>query len=167
MLNEFFAVVVQSVHEHDGLVNKFEGDAALCVFGAPVPQPDHATRALACARKLRERIDALGSGLDAAIGVACGTVVAGHIGAEARFEYTVIGDPVNEAARLTELAKQHAERLLVSGDTVDSAGGGEAAHWCRDGEVVLRGRACPTRLAMPITPRARTRARSAGTVTVR
>ncbi|MEA2132783.1 MAG: adenylate cyclase [Solirubrobacteraceae bacterium] len=154
MLNEFFAAVVLSVHEHGGLVNKFEGDAALCVFGAPVAQPDHATRALACARKLRERIDALDSGLDAAIGVACGTVVAGHIGAEARFEYTVIGDPVNEAARLTELAKQHAERLLVSGDTVESADGEEANRWCRDGEVVLRGRACPTRLAMPIIPRA-------------
>ena len=142
------------MHEHDGLVNKFEGDAALCVFGAPVAQPDHAARALACARELRARIDALDCGLDAAIGVACGTVVAGYIGAETRFEYTVVGDPVNEAARLTELAKQHAERLLVSGDTVDSAGAEEAARWCRDGEVVLRGRECPTRIATPVSPRA-------------
>src|SRR5215210_5674107 len=154
MLNEFFAAVVHSVHEHGGLVNKFEGDAALCVFGTPVAQPDHAARALACARDLRTRIDALGCGLDAAIGVACGTVVAGYIGAEARFEYTVIGDPVNEAARLTELAKQHAERLLASGETVESAGGAEAARWCRDGEVVLRGRERPTRIAVPVSPRA-------------
>jgi adenylate cyclase len=154
MLNEFFEVVVQSVHEREGLVNKFEGDAALCVFGAPVAQPDHAARALACARALRTRIDALECGIDAAIGVASGTVVAGYVGAEARFEYTVIGDPVNEAARLTELAKQHGERLLASGETVDAAGDAEAAHWCTDGEVVLRGRECPTRIAMPAHARA-------------
>jgi adenylate cyclase len=154
MLNEFFEVVVQSVHEREGLVNKFEGDAALCVFGAPVAQPDHAARALACARALRTRIDALECGIDAAIGVASGTVVAGYVGAEARFEYTVIGDPVNEAARLTELAKQHGERLLASGETVDAAGDAEAGHWCTDGEVVLRGRECPTRVAMPAHARA-------------
>ena len=153
LLNQFFEAVVASVHASEGLVNKFEGDAALCVFGAPVAQEDHAQRALACARDLRARIDALDGGLDAAIGVACGTVVAGNVGAEARFEYTVIGDPVNEAARLTELAKQRDERLLVSGDTVDSAGAEEAARWCADGEVVLRGRDCPTRIAVPVSPR--------------
>jgi adenylate cyclase len=149
MLNEFFGAVVEVVTDHGGAVNKFEGDAALCVFGAPVPQDDHAARALACARELRERIDGLDGGLDAAIGVSCGTVVAGHVGAEARFEYTVVGDPVNEAARLTELAKQHDERLLVCGDTVAAAGAAEAAHWATDGEVTLRGRSRPTRIAVP------------------
>ena len=153
LLNEFFDAVVTSVHECGGLVNKFEGDAALCVFGAPVPQDDHAGRALSCARKLRGRVDALAGGLDAAIGVACGTVVAGHIGAEARFEYTVVGDPVNEAARLSELAKQHGERLLASGDIVDAAGGEEAERWALDGEVTLRGRECPTRIAVPAPSR--------------
>ena len=138
------------MHEHEGLVNKFEGDAALCVFGAPVPQEDHAARALASARELRARIDALDGGLDAAIGVASGTAVAGYVGAEARFEYTVVGDPVNEAARLTELAKEHAERLLASGETVVAAGEPEAARWSLDGETVLRGRLCPTRLAIPV-----------------
>ena len=140
-------------HEYGGMVNKFEGDAALCVFGAPVPQDDHARRALACARTLRARLDELDGGLDAAIGVACGTVVAGNVGAEARFEYTVIGDPVNEAARLTELAKQHDQRLLASGDAVDCAGGAEAARWSLDGEVTLRGRECPTRIAVPAPTR--------------
>ena len=149
LLNAFFQVVVAEVHECGGMVNKFEGDAALCVFGAPVPQHDHARRALACARRLRASLDELDGGLDAAIGVACGTVVAGNVGAEARFEYTVIGDPVNEAARLTELAKQHEQRLLASGDAVDCAGGAEAARWESDGEVTLRGRECPTRIAVP------------------
>ena len=93
LLNTFFATVVHVVHAHGGLVNKFEGDAALCVFGAPADQPDHATRALAVARELRIRLDAEAGGLDAAIGVAGGTAVAGYIGAETRFEYTVVGDP--------------------------------------------------------------------------
>jgi adenylate cyclase len=168
LLNRFFDAVVHSVHGHGGLVNKFEGDAALCVFGAPVPQEDHAARALACARELRARIDELDGGLDAAIGVSCGTVVAGHVGAEARFEYTVVGDPVNEAARLTELAKQHDERLLACGDTVDAAGAEEAARWALDGEVTLRGRSCPTRIAVPAPPTARAgRARSAPRLTAR
>jgi adenylate cyclase len=71
------------------------------------------------------------------------------VGAEHRFEYTVIGDPVNEASRLTELAKQRPGRLLASAAAVTCAGDGEAAHWERDGEVTLRGRRTPTRLAVP------------------
>jgi adenylate cyclase len=153
LLNEFFATVVHVVDAHGGLVNKFEGDAAMCVFGAPVEQPDHATRALSVARELRARFDAAPGALDAAIGVACGTAVAGYIGAETRFEYTVLGDPVNEAARLTEIAKRRPSRLLASGDTLLAADGDEAARWQLDGEVVLRGRARTTRLAVPVPAR--------------
>ena len=149
LLNRFFEVVVRVVDDHGGMVNKFEGDAALCVFGAPIEDRDHAARALAAARELRRSLDAEGGGLDAAIGVACGDAVAGYVGSESRFEYTVIGDPVNEASRLTELAKQRPSRLLASADTVDCAGEPEAAHWVVDGEVTLRGRTSPTRLAVP------------------
>jgi len=150
LLNDFFAAVVAVVHDHDGLVNKFEGDAALCVFGAPLAQDDHAARALAAARELRARLDGLDCGLDAAIGVACGRAVAGHVGAEARFEYTVVGNPVNEAARLSELAKQHPGRLLTSAETVGCAGTQESGRWALEGEAVLRGRRTATRLAVPV-----------------
>jgi adenylate cyclase len=149
LLNRFFEIVVSVVDDHGGMVNKFEGDAALCVFGAPIEQGDHAARALAAARDLRARLDAAVEGLDAAIGVACGDAVAGYIGAESRFEYTVIGDPVNEASRLTELAKQRPGRILASADAVTCAGDEEGARWEVDGEVTLRGRSSPTRLAVP------------------
>jgi adenylate cyclase len=151
LLNRFFDTVVGVVDEHGGMVNKFEGDAALCVFGAPIEQPDHAIRALAAARAMRERLAGVEDGLEAAIGVACGDAVAGYVGSESRFEYTVIGDPVNEASRLTELAKQRDARLLASAETVACAGDPEASFWEVDGEVVLRGRRTPTRLAVPRT----------------
>ncbi len=150
LLNDFFAAVVDVVDSHGGLVNKFEGDAALCVFGAPVAHPDHAGCALAAARELRRRLRALDGGLDAAIGVASGTAVAGYVGAETRFEYTVIGDAVNEAARLSDAAKCRPGRLLASAVALERAGDSEAARWRRDGEIVLRGRSTPTRLAIPV-----------------
>jgi adenylate cyclase len=149
LLNGFFATVVEVVGEHGGLVNKFEGDGALCVFGAPTERDDFAAAALAAARELQSRL-ADSSVLDAAIGVSCGTAVAGHIGAEERYEYTVIGDPVNEAARLCELAKRRTGRTLASASMVESAGEPESLHWSFDGEIRLRGRSEPTRLAHPV-----------------
>jgi adenylate cyclase len=145
-LNEFFQVVVEVVDRTGGFVNKFEGDAALCVFGAPIPRDDAITCALTAARLLHERLQDV-RGLSAGIGVSAGTVVAGNVGARERFEYTVIGDAVNEAARLTELAKGHRDRLLVAANALEAADPDEAQHWALDGEVTLRGRAKPTRLA--------------------
>ena len=145
LLNEFFAEVVEAVDEQGGWVNKFEGDAALAVFGAPTPLPNRAAAALAAARELDARLQQRVRGLSAAIGVAAGTVVAGHVGAESRFEYTVIGDPVNEAARLTELAKERPSRVLASGTTL-AAAGEEARHWQLGESVTVRGRSQPTAL---------------------
>jgi adenylate cyclase len=145
-LNEFFDVVVRVVTDHHGWVNKFEGDAALCVFGAPDRREDAAGCALAAARALCRALGPLP--LRAAIGVSGGPVVAGHVGTEERFEYTVIGDPVNAAARLTELAKEHPGRLLADGDLV-AAAGEESAEWEVCGEAVLRGRSAATPLARP------------------
>jgi adenylate cyclase len=76
-------------------------------------------------------------------------VFAGNIGAEDCYEYTVIGDPVNEAARLSDLAKSRAGRLLASAITVAQSGPDEAHHWQTGEDVVLRGRHQPTTLAEP------------------
>jgi adenylate cyclase len=150
LLNRFFTVVVEVVRARGGLVNKFEGDAALAIFGAPVEQPDAPTRALAAARELSARLRAELPELRAGIGVSSGSAVAGNVGAAERYEYTVIGDPINEAARLTELAKGRPAGVLASEAILASADTAEADRWRRDGEVTLRGRTEPTRLAEPV-----------------
>jgi adenylate cyclase len=150
-LNVFFGAVVQAVAAEGGWVNKFEGDGALCVFGAPAAQPDHASRALRAARNLRQRIDELATanpGLDAAIGVSSGTVVAGNVGTEQRYEYTIIGRPVNEAARLSELAKSRPGRALAAAGAIERAGA-DAARWTGLGSVALRGQQAPTAIFEP------------------
>lgn len=147
-LNRLLAIVVAATEENDGLVNKFEGDAALCIFGTPTPLPDAPGAALACARAIHTRL-ATASDFTAALGVAAGRVVAGNVGAHQRYEFTVIGDPVNEAARLCELAKQDDGLVLASADTVAAAASTEAAHWVPGESVTLRGRVSATRLARP------------------
>jgi adenylate cyclase len=152
-LNRFFAIIVEEVGRHGGWVNKFEGDAALVVFGAPTEQPDPAGCALAAGRALHARLAEDMPGTEAGIGLSAGPAVAGWVGAEQRFEYTVIGDPVNEAARLCELAKRRPQRLLASEAIVDRAPRAEANLWKKGEETLLRGRTKPTRLAAPL-PRA-------------
>jgi adenylate cyclase len=147
MLNRFFRAVVETVEARGGFVNKFEGDAALCVFGAPVASENPAADALAAARELSARLRRELPEMDFGIGVSAGIAVAGNVGAEHRYEYTVIGDPVNEAARLCDLAKQRPERLLASEAAVERAGREEAAHWSLGEPIVLRGRDEATRLA--------------------
>jgi adenylate cyclase len=143
-LNRFLAVVVEEVDRHGGFVNKFMGDAALAIFGAPVEHPDHATAALATSRTIAARLAAEVPEIEAGIGVATGEAVAGNIGEESRFEYTVIGDSVNSAARLCDLAKGVPGHVLVAWASVDAATDDERVHWVAEGEHVLRGRSAPT-----------------------
>ncbi len=150
VLNQFFGIVVEEVDRHCGLVNKFEGDATLAVFGAPNRLQSPENEALAAARSIAERLNNEMPQCQAGIGVAAGHVVAGNVGARERFEYTVIGEPVNEAARLCELAKSHPSRLLATADALESASENERARWCLGETVTLRGHERPTRLATPV-----------------
>ncbi|MGW0174609.1 adenylate/guanylate cyclase domain-containing protein [Rhodococcus sp. NPDC003322] len=150
LLNRFFAVVVDEVDAHGGLINKFEGDAALAIFGAPAELDDPEGSALAAARRIRDRLREEVPDCSAAIGVASGIAVAGNIGARNRFEYTVIGDPVNEAARLCELAKSVPGALVASEQTITAADAHVARGWTLGESVTLRGRTAPTRLATPV-----------------
>jgi adenylate cyclase len=150
LLNRFFAVIVDEVDRHQGLVNKFEGDAALAVFGAPVTLEHPEDEALSAARAIAERLRDEVPECPAGIGVASGQVVAGNVGSKERFEYTVIGEPVNEAARLCELAKSIPSRLVASSETVANATENQRARWTFGDTVTLRGHDEPTRLALPV-----------------
>jgi adenylate cyclase len=147
-LNDFFRIVVAAVDERRGLINKFQGDAALAVFGAPLRSDQPASEAMATARSLAAKLHELPL-LDFGIGVSAGPVFAGNIGAENRYEYTVIGDAVNEAARLADVAKTAEGRILCSGAAIERADAAEREHWTSHGSVVLRGRSDATEISAP------------------
>ncbi|MGL6236631.1 MAG: adenylate/guanylate cyclase domain-containing protein [Segniliparus sp.] len=159
LLNRFFKVVVAEVDKRGGFINKFEGDGALAVFGAPSHLDDPSGSALQAARAISRRLGKEVPEIQAGVGVSYGVAVAGNIGSDQRFEYTVIGDPVNEASRLCELAKTKPGRVLASRAAVvatEAAGTSpsEATKWELCEEIVLRGRTKPTQLAQPLVPSA-------------
>ena len=147
VLNDFFQIVVDAVDKRQGLINKFAGDAALAVFGAPVRSDEPASDALATARDLGTQLRRLP--VDFGIGVSAGRVFAGNVGAENRYEYTVIGDAANEAARLADLAKTADRRILCSAAAIDRAGEAERANWAECYSTVLRGRSEATHVWKP------------------
>jgi adenylate cyclase len=147
VLNAFFRIVVAEVDRRDGLVNKFQGDAVLAVFGAPLRIDDPGSAALATARALGSELSGLP--VDFGIGVSAGPVFAGNIGAENRYEYTVVGDAVNEAARLADRAKEFDGRVLSSGAALARAEAAERRCWASCGSEMLRGRSTPTQMFGP------------------
>ncbi|MBI5262459.1 MAG: adenylate/guanylate cyclase domain-containing protein [Bradyrhizobium sp.] len=141
-LNSAFAILVEIVDRHGGIVNKFLGDGFLALFGAPLEADDAALRAVAAGREMlaaMERINAQSNWpLRIGIGLNFGEAAAGCIGSPRRKEYTVIGDTVNLASRLEALNKEFGSQLLIS-EAVREAlgqGGGDAV---ARGEVEVRG----------------------------
>jgi adenylate cyclase len=141
-LDGAFAVLVDILDRHGGIVNKFLGDGFLALFGAPLEAHDAAQRAVAAAREMldaNERANKATSWpLRIGIGIHVGEVVAGNIGSPRRKEYTVIGDTVNFAARLEALNKEFHSQFLIS-DAVHDALGQECNDAVSLGEVAIRG----------------------------
>ena len=129
LLNEYLTEMTDIIFKYDGLLDKYEGDAIMAIFGAPIDQRDHAIRSCKCAlenqkalAKLRERWKAENKPmLRARIGINTGLVVVGNMGSKMRFDYTVIGDNVNLAARLETANKIFNTEILVSETTANLA----------------------------------------------
>jgi adenylate cyclase len=151
-LNEFFGLAVPVLTDHSGHANKFVGDGILGVFGAPERLPDHADRAVRAACDLARRVsERYGDGLRIGIGINSGPVSAGSVGGGGRLEFTVIGDPVNVAARVERATREtgdtvlltEATRCLLTDDSIEVDA---------RGELELKGKSQPVALWAPRVP---------------
>jgi len=125
MLNEYLSSMVEAIAAHDGILDKFIGDAVMALFGVPYAGSRDADNAVACALEMLQRLETLnqhrqGRGeerLAIGLGLCTGELVAGNVGSTRRMEYTVIGDTVNLAARLESATKSYGVSLLLSDTT--------------------------------------------------
>ncbi len=118
-LNALFEIVVPAVVEAGGHVNKFLGDGALAVFGAPNDLVSHTDAAVSVAARIHRMVtERFGGTLRIGIGINTGVVIAGTIGGGGKLEFTLIGDAVNVAARVEQLTKITGDPILLTGDCV-------------------------------------------------
>ncbi|MGH7319979.1 MAG: CHASE2 domain-containing protein, partial [Candidatus Rokuibacteriota bacterium] len=150
ILNEYLGAMTEIIFEYGGTLDKFMGDAVMAFWGDPVPQPDHALRAVRAAVAMRERLHELCAAWTAeglpriavGIGLNTGRVVVGNLGSADFVDYTVIGDDVNLACRLEQVA--HADQILLSDATYQ-----EIAPWVDAKElepIRVKGREAPVRV---------------------
>jgi class 3 adenylate cyclase len=120
-LNALFEIVVPAVVDAGGHVNKFLGDGALAVFGAPNDLADHAEAAVTAAVLIHRLVaERFGGELRIGIGINTGLVIAGTIGGAGKLEFTLIGDTVNVAARVEQLTKTTGDAILLTHQTIEA-----------------------------------------------
>jgi class 3 adenylate cyclase len=155
VLNRYLGEMADAVLDAGGTLVGFLGDGILAIFGAPIPVPDHADRALAAARSmLLERLPRFNEwareagfeeGFRMGVGLNSGSIMSGNVGSERRLEYTAIGDTVNTASRIEQLTKEYPFGALLADDTrrLLTLPAHDLTYL---GDVAIRGRAAPTAL---------------------
>lgn len=136
LLNEYLEAMTDVIMAEGGTVDKYEGDAIMAFFGAPLEQKDHAIRACRVALKMRVKLEELHELwkkdpilpggetkpiLDFRCGISSGDVIVGNVGSSRRMEYTVMGDIVNLGSRLEGANKKYSTNIMVSEDTYNEA----------------------------------------------
>jgi len=148
-LNEYFAAMTTALFAYRGMINDFIGDAVMAIFGAPLADPDHALHAVQSGVAMEQALHALNRRWEVAglpplrmgIGIHTGEVFAGNVGGEERVKYTVMGDPVNVAARIEGLNKELGTTILITGETRARLGDRvEVKDW---GQMQVKGRMQP------------------------
>jgi adenylate cyclase len=130
LLNDYLTAMTDIIIEEGGTVDKYEGDAIIAFWNAPLEVPDHAVRivraSLRCQKKLAEMRPAfrerIGKDMFMRIGVNTGPAVVGNLGSHTRFDYTMLGDAVNLAARLEGVNKQFGTYTMISESTKEMMG---------------------------------------------
>jgi adenylate cyclase len=129
-LNDYLQRMVDIVFDEGGIVDKFIGDSVMAVFGAPVPKPDDATRAVRASLRMIEEVERFneeqkkqgGVEINVGIGLHTGPLIAGNIGSDRKMEYTVIGDTVNAAKRVESLNQEMKTHVLITKQCYDATG---------------------------------------------
>jgi class 3 adenylate cyclase len=148
-LNELYEAVVPVILRHGGHASKFVGDGLLAVFGAPERHPDHAARAVAAAREMAQLVGhGLAGKLRIGVGVNSGRVVVGTIGGGGRRDFTVIGDPVNTAARVEAATRLTGDDILITESTLRALGA-RGGDFEERPSAPLKGKAMTVRLYAP------------------
>lgn len=155
LLNEYLDRMVGIAFEHDGMLDKIIGDAVAVIFSAPLPQEDHAARAVACAfamdrfsEEFRARKAAEGIELGITrIGVNTGTVIVGNVGGENFFDYRALGDPINTAARLESGNRHLGTRMCVAAATADQVPSFKGR---LIGDLIVKGKSEPLTVYEPV-----------------
>ena len=151
-INEYFTVMEKVIKEFSGTVDKYEGDAIMCFWNAPIEQKDHIALAYRTALKMRETLKALNQKwqaegrptLEIRIGINTGEAIVGNFGSHDRFDYTVMGDTVNTASRIEKSNKEYNTHILVAGFETQLSQ--EEFDLKEIDEVVLRGKKKSTKI---------------------
>lgn len=152
LLNDYYTLMMDAIGSEGGIVNQIIGDGLMSVFGAPIPQPDHAMRAVRAAQQMMELIEQFNKEqiarkrfpLRIGIGIASGEMIAGYTGTIRRATYTCVGDTVNLAARLESLTKTFGEPILVDEQAREALD--ETVPVIEKGETEIRGKTRPVRV---------------------
>jgi class 3 adenylate cyclase len=144
-LNKHFTVMTDVAFHHGGTLDKYVGDGILAFFGDPIPFEDHAERAVATSLEMRQQLRGIRAEwswhgdeeLNVGIGISTGYVTVGNIGSATRTEYTVIGNHVNLASRLAQIAGH--DRILVSERTLAAPNVRERVHATPLNEISIEG----------------------------
>ncbi len=160
LLNECLSAMTEIILQEGGIIDKYIGDAIVAIFGAPLDQPDHATRAVRAALRCQAKLVELRQSwaarglpeLRMRIGLNSGTAVVGNMGSQQRFDYTMMGDTVNLASRLESAASVYGLYILIGEETAKRV---QDAAIVRELDLLrVKGKKLPVMVATPLAMRA-------------